>query len=56
MQYEIKYLFNGVRGTYYVTFEGGNLYRQDVEYSIRQSVARHLGSNQFEIIFYCRVL
>lgn len=56
MQYEVKYLFNGVRGTYYVTFEGDNLFRQDVKYSIRQSVARYLGSYQFEIISYCRVL
>jgi hypothetical protein len=27
MQYEVKYLFNGIRGTYYVTFKGDNFYR-----------------------------
>lgn len=56
MQYEVKYLFNGIRGTYDVTFKGDNLYRQDVEYSIRQSVALYLGSNEFDILSYCKVL
>lgn len=56
MQYEVKYLFKGVRGTYYVTFDRDVLLRQDIDYSIRQSIMNHLGSNQFEIISYSRVI
>ena len=51
MQYEVRYVFNGIKGTYYVTFDSDSLQRVDIEYSIRQSVARFLGSSQFDIIY-----
>lgn len=51
MQYEIKYKFEGVIGTYYMPLTAEqDLMAEDIEYSARKAVAKLLGTNQFEII------
>ena len=51
MQYEIKYKYEGVIGTYYMPLISEyELSKQDVSYSARMAVAKFLGTNQFEII------
>ena len=51
MQYEIKYKYEGVKGTYYMPLVSEyKLSKQDVSYSARMEVAKFLGTNQFEII------
>ena len=51
MQYEIKYKYEGVIGTYYIPLVSKyELSKQDVSYSARMAVAKFLGTNQFEII------
>lgn len=51
MQYEIKYKYESVIGTYYMTLVSEyELSKQDVSYSAHMAVAKFLGTNQFEII------
>lgn len=51
MQYKIKYKYEGVIGTYYMSLVSENeLSNQDLYYSARMEVAKFLGTNQFEII------
>lgn len=51
MQYEIKYKFEGGIGTYYMPLIAEqDLMAEDIEYSARKTVAKLLGTNQFEII------
>ncbi len=51
MQYEIKYKFEGVIGTYYMPLTAEqDLLAEDFKYSARKSVAKFLGTNQFEIL------
>jgi hypothetical protein len=51
MQYEIKYKYEGVIGTYYMPLIAGQeLLTEDVLYSAKMAVAKFLGTSQFEII------
>lgn len=51
MQYEIRYKYEGVIGTYFMPlFSEYELSTQDVSYSARMEVAKFLGTNQFELI------
>ena len=51
MQYEIKYKYESVIGSYYMPLVSEyKLSMQDVLYSARMAVAKFLGTNQFEII------
>lgn len=51
MQYEIKYRFQGVIGTYYMSLVSEHkLSKQDIYYSAYMAVAKFLGANHFEII------
>ena len=51
MQYEIKYIYEGVIGTYYMPLISDyELSKQDVSYSARMAVAKFLGTFQFDII------
>lgn len=51
MQYEIKYKYEGVIGTYYMPLISEfELSKQDITYSARMAVAKFLGTSQFEII------
>ena len=51
MQYEIKYKFEGVIGTYYMPLTAEqDLLAEDFKYSARKAVAKFLGTNQFEIL------
>ena len=51
MQYEIKYKYEEVIGTYYMPLVSEyKLSKQDVSYSARMAVAKFLGTSQFEII------
>ena len=51
MQYEIKYKYKGVIGTYYMPLiTGYELSKQDVSYSAYMAVAKFLGTSQFDII------
>lgn len=51
MQYEIKYKYEGVIGTYYMPLISEyELSKQDVTYSARMAVTKFLGTSHFEII------
>ena len=51
MQYEIKYKYESVIGTYYMPLISEfELSKQDITYSARMDVAKFLGTSQFEII------
>jgi hypothetical protein len=51
MQYEIKYKYEEIIGTYYIPLVSEyELSEQDVSYSARMAVAKFLGTSQFEII------
>ena len=51
MQYEIKYKFEGVIGTYYMPLIAEqDLLPEDIKYSARKAVAKFLGTNQFEML------
>ena len=51
MQYEIKYKYEGVIGTYYMPLVSEyELSKIDVSYSAYMAVAKFLGTNQFDII------
>ena len=51
MQYEIKYRYGGVIGTYYMPLIAEqDLLAEDIKYSARKTVAKFLGTNQFEIL------
>ena len=51
MKYEIKYNYEGVIGTYYMSLVPEyKLSRQDVSYSARLDVEKFLGTCQFDII------
>lgn len=53
-QYKIKYLFEGVTGTYYMSllneYDDYNLSQQDVRYSARMELTKFLGTGQFTIL------
>ena len=51
MQYEIKYKYEGVIGTYYMPLIAEqDLLAEDLLYSARMAVGKFLGTNQFEVI------
>lgn len=51
MQYEIKYKYEGVIGTYYMPLVSEyELSKNDISYSARMVVAKFLGTSNFEII------
>lgn len=51
MQYEIKFKYESVIGTYYMPLISEfELSKQDITYSARMAVAKFLGTSQFEII------
>lgn len=51
MQYEIRYKYKGVIGTYFMSLVSEyKLSTQDVSYSARMEVAKFLGTKQFELI------
>lgn len=51
MQYEIKFKYKGVIGTYYMPLVSEcELLKQDISYSAFMAVAKFLGTNQFDII------
>jgi len=51
MQYEIKYKYESVIGTYYMPLISEfELSKQDITYSARMAVTKFLGTSQFEII------
>lgn len=51
MQYEIKYKYEGVLGTYYMPLVSEcEILKQDVSYSAYMAVAKFLGTDQFDII------
>ena len=51
MQYEIKYKYEGVTGTYYMPLISEfELSKQDITNSARMAVAKFLGTSQFELI------
>lgn len=51
MQYEIKYKYEGVIGTYYMPLiTEQDLKAEDIVYSARMAVAKFLGTSQFVII------
>ena len=51
MQYEIKYKYDSVIGTYYMPLiTKQDLMVEDIVYSARTAVVEFLGTSQFEII------
>jgi hypothetical protein len=51
MQYEIKFKYEGVIGTYYMPLVSKyELSKQEITYSARMIVAKFLGIGQFDII------
>ena len=51
MQYKIKYKYEGVTGTYYMSLIAEqDLLAEDIVYTARMSVAKFLGTSQVEII------
>ena len=51
MQYEIKYKYEGIIGTYYMPLRTEqDILIEDIKYSARLAVAKFLGTSQFEII------
>lgn len=51
MEYEIKFRHNGVIGVYYMPLVAEQeIIKEDILYSARMTVAKLLGTNQFEII------
>lgn len=51
MQYEIKYKYEGIIGTYYMPLiTEQDILAEDFKYSARKSVAKFLGTSQFEIL------
>lgn len=51
MQYEIKYKFEGVIGTYYIPLKAQqDLLPGDIKYSAQMAVAKFLGTSHFDII------
>ena len=51
MQYEIKFKYEDVIGTYYMPLIAEqDLMADDIVYSARMAVAKFLGTSQFEII------
>ena len=53
-QYEIKYLFEGVTGTFYMPllneYDDYKLSQEDISYSARMKLTKFLGTDQFMII------
>lgn len=53
-QYKIKYLFEGVPGTYCMSlineYDDYILSQQDVRYSARMELTKYLGTGQFTIL------
>jgi hypothetical protein len=52
-QYKIKYLFDNVTGTYYMSMFNESDYilsQNDISYSARTELAKFLGTEQFTII------
>jgi hypothetical protein len=51
MQYEIKFKYEDVIGTYYMPLIAEQkLLTEDINYSAKMAVAKFLGTSQFEII------
>lgn len=51
MEYKIKFRHNGVIGVYYMPLVAEQeIIEKDILYSARMTVAKLLGTNQFEII------
>ena len=53
-RYKIKYLLEGVTGTYYMSllneYDEYNLSQKDISYSARMELTKFLGTGQFKII------